>query len=69
MSSKVHVLCTMSVDAITSYHNNPLNCNVTADNYKTLCTAGIFATYPKDFLSLGVGILDQVHEVDYIVLS
>lgn len=47
-------------DAIISYHDNPLNCNVTVPEYKTLCTAGIFATYPKEFLSVGIGFIDQV---------
>ena len=52
-----------SADAINSYQNDPLNCNVTAPNFKTLCTGGIFATYPQDFLSLGIGFLDQVLQV------
>ncbi len=47
-------------DAINDYQNNPLNCNVTIPNYETLCTAGIFATYPQSFLTLGIGFFDQV---------
>ena len=47
-------------DAINDYQNNPLNCNITVPNYETLCTAGIFATYPQPFLTLGIGFFDQV---------
>ena len=50
----------MTTDAINDYQNNPLNCNVTIPNYETLCTAGIFATYPQSFLTLGIGFFDQV---------
>ena len=46
-------------------HNHELlqiakECNHTITDYKTLCTAGIFATYPKSFLTLGTGFFDQV---------
>ena len=35
-------------------------CLNTTPDYRTLCTGGIFATYPKDFLTLGTGFFDQV---------
>ena len=48
----------MITDAIENFHQH--GCNMTLTDYKTLCTGGIFATYPKDFLTLGTGFLDQV---------
>ena len=55
----VHVFFFFSnVDAIYNYETHV--CNNTISDYKTLCTGGIFATYPKDFLTLGTGFFDQV---------
>ena len=50
------------VDAINSYESQQLvaDCYNTTSDYKTLCTGGIFATYPKPFLTLGTGFFDQV---------
>ena len=56
----IYSLIACTTDAINDYQNNPLNCNVTIPNYETLCTAGIFATYPQSFLTLGTGFFDQV---------
>ena len=50
------------LDAIHNYEAQQVGdaCNHTISDYKTLCTGGIFATYPKDFLTLGTGFFDQV---------
>ena len=49
-------------DAINDYESKQMipDCLNATSDYKTLCTGGIFATYPKPFLSLGTGFFDQV---------
>ena len=51
-----------NVDAIHNFERlqSVSACNHTVSDYKTLCTGGIFATYPKEFLTLGTGFFDQV---------
>ena len=55
------------VDAIHDYESKQLvpQCHNTTSDYRTLCTGGIFATYPKDFLTLGTGFFDQVCQYSY----
>ena len=60
----IHSLTHSLTDAIDNYESarnlpdNVCDHNITA--YKTLCTGGIFATYPRQFLSLASGFIDQV---------
>ena len=56
----IHTLTDAINNFETTHNLNHNVCNHNITGYKTLCTGGIFATYPKDFLTLGTGFFDQV---------